>query len=708
MKGGGVKGLAFAGSIQELERCYQFDTFVGTSAGAIGAALLAAGTSAADLERNLREKRFRDFLDGSYWKLPFEFWWSRGIHPANTLINWVRDLLFERLERRNEVLMHDLPKRAVVYASTQRRGEVTFDSWGKHDDITVYNAVRCSMSIPYFFQPQWMDNRRVYDGGLLANFPVQIFLNQERERTNGAPDPFFVALYLGPEKPPPIKPTSVLADLLAIWIERNDPDLLQKYRNQTVLIDTDPIGTIDFDLDDLEKDFLVLQGRVAALNFLAAQKLLKEDELTNLGELQSRAKAAKAAIVENRQRKGKRRERLIWSISASVAVAVVAWVGFGIFSAKEKGSFQGLGALQAFGISGAHKISIDGKVVVGDLGRVAVENAYPAGAMRWSAKTGMVYLRTPNGGPGVTEALGVNADGSVVVGYFGYGGNCSPNQPWRWTAAAGMVALPGSGSSVAYDVNSNGTVIVGSLTPCVNQKPGNNQAAIYTAAAGWTTLGALPGHDSSSAYGVNADGTVVVGHSPNSCPENCQAFRWTQQTGMVPLGFLPRAISSHAARVSSDGTTTVGTSNYANGNSEAFRWTAAAGMVGLKVLPGASSSSAAHVNADGSVVVGSSGEKAFRWTASDGMRSIEELLTAAGVLVRRLETDGRQWRFGRWDGDRGNRHRSFGGDSGVDRDTVKTQMTARLGTAPVGRLFVSPDYSPIGVLFDAASTSAAI
>ena len=62
-------------------------------------------------------------------------------------------------------------------------------------------------------------------------------------------------------------------------IERNDPDLLEKYRDQTVLIDTDPIGTIDFDLDDVEKDFLVLQGRVAALKLLAVQKLLKEDEL---------------------------------------------------------------------------------------------------------------------------------------------------------------------------------------------------------------------------------------------------------------------------------------------------------------------------------------------------------------------------------------------------------------------------------------------
>nr|WP_249157348.1 patatin-like phospholipase family protein [Bradyrhizobium diazoefficiens] len=627
MKGGGVKGLAFAGAIQQLERFYEFHTFVGTSAGAIGAALLAAGTNAADLEHNLREKRFRDFLDGSYWTLPFVFWWSRGIHPAHTLIDWVRDLLFERLDRRNEVLMHDLPKRAVVYASTQRRGEVTFDSWGQHDDITVYNAVRCSMSIPYFFQPQWMDNRRVYDGGLLANFPVQVFLNQERERTNGAPDPFFIALYLGSEKPPPIKPTSVLADLLGILIERNDPDLLQKYRDQTVLIDTDPIGTIDFDLDDAEKDFLVLQGQVAALKFLAVKKLLKEEELTNLAQLQSKAKAVKAAIVERRQRRNQRRNRSIWSIPVSVAALAMAWVGLSFF--KEKGNFQSLGVVEGFATSGVHKISTDGKVVVGGIGgREIVANNYPVGAMRWSAEKGMVYIGPPRGRSEVTEALGVNVDGSIVVGYVGYGGNCSPNEPWRWTAAEGMVRLPVSGSSMAFDVNANGTVIVGSLTPCMNKQAGKNQAAIYTEATGWTALGFLPGNDSSGAFGVSKNGQVVVGQS---CLENCEAFRWTQQTGMVGLGVLPGTSSSQASRVSGDGTVTVGSSRYANGNTQAFRWTAADRMEGLGYLPGASSSSATHVNEDGSVVVGTSGGRAFRWTVSGRMQSIEELLTAAGV-----------------------------------------------------------------------------
>src|SRR5262249_50839548 len=42
MKGGGVKGLAFAGALRELEQYYYFDRHVGVSAGAIAAVLLAA------------------------------------------------------------------------------------------------------------------------------------------------------------------------------------------------------------------------------------------------------------------------------------------------------------------------------------------------------------------------------------------------------------------------------------------------------------------------------------------------------------------------------------------------------------------------------------------------------------------------------------------------------------------------------------------
>jgi len=54
MKGGSVKGLAYIGAPRELEKYYDFDWFIGTSADAIAAVLLAAGYSAEHLSPNSR------------------------------------------------------------------------------------------------------------------------------------------------------------------------------------------------------------------------------------------------------------------------------------------------------------------------------------------------------------------------------------------------------------------------------------------------------------------------------------------------------------------------------------------------------------------------------------------------------------------------------------------------------------------------------
>jgi predicted acylesterase/phospholipase RssA len=89
MKGGGVKGLAFAGAIRELERFFDFRAFVGTSAGAIAAALLAAGATGAQLEDRLSRKPFREFLDGKLWMTLFTFPTLRGLHPGYSFV--VRD-----------------------------------------------------------------------------------------------------------------------------------------------------------------------------------------------------------------------------------------------------------------------------------------------------------------------------------------------------------------------------------------------------------------------------------------------------------------------------------------------------------------------------------------------------------------------------------------------------------------------------------------
>jgi len=131
----------------------------------------------------------------------------------------------------------------------------------------------------------------------------------------------------------------------------------------------------------------------------------------------------------------------------------------------------------------------------------------------------MVNLGVLAGG-GYSSAAGVNADGSVVVGYSGNG--TAFDRAFRWTSGSGMVDLgtvPGGTSSQARAVNASGGVVVGDS---------GDPAAIvrafrWTQATGLITVEqwlrdngvAVPVDVTNQAYGVSADGNVVVGNLDN-------------------------------------------------------------------------------------------------------------------------------------------------------------------------------------------------
>jgi hypothetical protein len=69
------------------------------------------------------------------------------------------------------------------------------------------------------------------------------------------------------------------------------------------VIDTGPIGTIDFDLRDIEKDFLVLVGRVAALQYLRRAGYLDESRVSELVRAKEEAERLRQQIIEERRRR---------------------------------------------------------------------------------------------------------------------------------------------------------------------------------------------------------------------------------------------------------------------------------------------------------------------------------------------------------------------------------------------------------------------
>ncbi len=298
--------------------------------------------------------------------------------------------------------------------------------------------------------------------------------------------------------------------------------------------------------------------------------------------------------------------------------------------------FMGLGDLPtgqfqsyAFGLSG------DGSVAVGSSRLATIIPGPPyqvQQAFRWEHSTSMEALGShPTEDANSTEAYAASLDGSVVVGDIGLYG---PSEAFRWTAGSGMLRLgflEGGDSSSSQGVSGDGSIVVG-----WSNGSSGTEAFRWTNDDGMIGLGYLPSNrlDSSVAYGVSNDGTVVVG--VGSGQHKWEAFRWTASGGMVSLGFPPEAegnVNSYGYGVSGDGSTVVGKFHVGDENTtEAFVWTESDGIVGLGHLPGGTHYSVAWaVSADGSIIVGSSFKdndyyEAFIWDEIHGMRNLKNVL----------------------------------------------------------------------------------
>jgi len=256
-------------------------------------------------------------------------------------------------------------------------------------------------------------------------------------------------------------------------------------------------------------------------------------------------------------------------------------------------SFQGLGDLAGGSVhSSALGVSADGSVVVG-----WSDSTLGGRAFRWTQASGMQQLGDLPSGDYAYEAHGVSADGSVVVGKAVF--SSSGSQGFRWTESGGVQSL-GGGS--AFDVSDDGLVVVG-------------YDYRWTQSGGTQGLG-FSGHP----LGVSADGSVIVGWNYS---EN-QAFRWSESGGVIGLGDLAGGDFYSTARgVSADGSVVVGYGTSELGR-EAVRWTQILGIQSL------GSGVAFAVSKDGSVIVGqgnfASGYAAFIWDETNGMRNVKDVL----------------------------------------------------------------------------------
>ncbi len=312
LEGGGVKGIGLASAVLELDKLgYTFPRVAGTSAGAIAAALIAAlskkGRPLSDLTDILATVDYPKFMNANPVLALAHLVSKMGMYDGKYLTDWLGDALkqigitkFGDLQLDDggaDSKLTDSQKYSlVVHTADITRGRLVRLPWDYPvygidvDEHPIVDAVRASMSIPFFFEAirfhapdctvddvQYKGSEVTWvDGGMLSNFPVECF-----DRGDGvAPRWDTIGIKLSAKQTTVSGGTNVtnvfgeaIACLHTLLDNADRYYLTPDKARRTIFVDNGGIKATDFHLTTEDQDKLRANGVKAVADWLKEIKL---------------------------------------------------------------------------------------------------------------------------------------------------------------------------------------------------------------------------------------------------------------------------------------------------------------------------------------------------------------------------------------------------------------------------------------------------
>ena len=156
LSGGGARGLAHIGVLKVLQaNNIPVDCITGTSVGAFIGGIYAATKSVAVLEKIALEINWREltylFLDPGF---------KGGLISGNKIVQLIEKYV-------DNIEFKDLKIPFTAIATDFETGKMVEINTGK-----VSQAIRASIAVPLFFQPVVINEKMLFDGGLVSPLPV--------------------------------------------------------------------------------------------------------------------------------------------------------------------------------------------------------------------------------------------------------------------------------------------------------------------------------------------------------------------------------------------------------------------------------------------------------------------------------------------------------------------------------------------------------
>jgi NTE family protein len=316
LEGGGVKGIGLVGAILALDAAgFRFQRVAGTSAGAIAASLIAALQAAGEpisritgIMSSIEYPKFMDRTVLGEPELAERLVVHRGLYNGMYLTEWLGGQLekigvtkFSQLRCTDAGLDSTLTDSQrytlVVHTSDITRRRLARFPWdypyyGRDpDEQLIVDAVRASMSIPFFFEPVRFDATAatvngvcfpeetvtLVDGGILSNFPIEVF-----DRADGvaARWPTIGIKLSGQQTVMPVSHDrddliGETIDCLKTVLDNVDRYYLTPDKvASTIFVDNSGVSTTDFHLTADQQQLLLKNGRKAGDAYIASHPVV--------------------------------------------------------------------------------------------------------------------------------------------------------------------------------------------------------------------------------------------------------------------------------------------------------------------------------------------------------------------------------------------------------------------------------------------------
>ena len=268
--GGGVKAIAHIGALKVLEEQGYLKLvrkYVGLSAGSLVAFGMALGYSLNAL------KDICERFDFAVLQEPapdgfLSFIDNYGIDTGEKLVSFLKALL--TIKGFNPDLTFGGLKASAslaVVASNLSTGQPVVFSAETTPNCRLVDALRSSMSLPFYFWPVHLDDGLHVDGGVHGLYPMNLLSEDEQNHALGI----------------------ILLQTIDVWNKFDGPDsyilrlyeitshskstlLYERFKDNTICIHTPPISSIKFGLSPDERKQLFDAGSKAVTKFIANHK----------------------------------------------------------------------------------------------------------------------------------------------------------------------------------------------------------------------------------------------------------------------------------------------------------------------------------------------------------------------------------------------------------------------------------------------------